>query len=191
MTTCSFKPVGWKDVALPSTFPLLDLIIISSWTLISKVVGIERLFLLKLLLVITLLITFKATDSSTLTCLCNKCGTTRQLVAVIDLQASKTSVECFKPFLLWHPTPDVFGISIAVASVANAFAGGASARDASADGTPAAGVITATDTSPATDGFSVTDASPTVDVSFAVASFIADTYKMYLKRRQCKKKYKK
>ena len=75
---------------------------------------------------------------------------------------------------MWHPTPNVFGISIAVASVANAFAGGASAR-----GTPAAGVITATDTSPATDDFSVADASPTVDTSFAVASFIADTYKIY------------
>jgi hypothetical protein len=27
--------------------------------------------------------------------------------------------------------------------------------------------------------FSVTDASPTVDISFAVASFNGDTYKMY------------
>ena len=70
---------------------------------------------------------------------------------------------------------------MAVASVANAFAGGASA----------AGVITATDTSPATDDFSVTDASPTVDVSFTVASFTGDTYKMYLKRIQRKKKLKK
>ena len=127
---------------------------------------------------ITLLIRFKATDSLTMTCLCNKCGATRQLVAVIDLRVSKTSVECFKPLLLWHPKPNVFGISIAVAS-ADASAGGASAR-----GTPAAGVITATDTSPTTDDFSVTDDSPTVDISSAVASFTGDIYKMYLKRIQ-------
>ena len=66
---------------------------------------------------------------------------------------------------------------MAVASVANASAGGASA-----DGASAGGVITATDTSPEMEDFSVTDASPTVDVSFAVASFTGDTYKMYLKK---------
>ena len=132
---------------------------------------------------VTLLIRFKATDSLTMTCLCNKCGATRQLVAVIDLHASTTSVECFKPLLLWHPKPNVFGISIAVAS-ADASAGGASARDASARGTPAAGVITATDTSPEMEDISVTDDSPTVDISSAVASFTGDIYKMYLKRIQ-------
>ena len=69
---------------------------------------------------------------------------------------------------MWHPKSDAFGISIAVASA-----------DASARGTPAAGVITATDMSPATDDFSVTEVSSTVDTSFAVASCIADTYRMY------------
>jgi len=48
-----------------------------------------------------------------------------------------------------------------------------------AGGASAAGVIAATHTSPVTDDFSVTDASPTVDVSFAVASCIADTCKIY------------
>ena len=56
----------------------------------------------------------------------------------------------------------------------------ASVANASAGGTPAAGVITATDTSPTTDDFSVTGASPTMDISSAVASFTGDTYKMYL-----------
>ena len=130
------------------------------------------------LLLVTLLVRFKATDSLTMTCFCNKFGATRQLVAVIDLRASKTSVECFKPLLLWHPKSDAFGISIAVAS-ADASVGGASAGGASACGTPAAGVITATDMSPATDDFSVTEVSSTVDTSFAVASCIADTYRMY------------
>ena len=73
----------------------------------------------------------------------------------------------------------------------DAFAGGASAGGASADGTPAAGVITAIDTSPEMEDIFVTDDSPTVDLSSAVASFTGDTYKMFLKRIQRKKKLKK
>ena len=41
------------------------------------------------------------------------------------------------------------------------------------------------------EDISVTDDSPTVDISSAVASFTGDTYKMYLKRIQRKKKLKK